>query len=212
MGDNKKILYHGSKTGITGSPRHDKSRPICDFGVGFYTGTLAHQAQGILSSSPNGVFYILYCDTSDLSTYEFKDATTWALYVGVHRGYIDINQIPKFKPMFDSISRHDIIVGAIADDRMQEVFPEFMEGTITDKVLTECLKSVKLGDQWVFKTANACNQIRILAEQKLTNAQLLSVKQTQNKVMSDVREKVSRNKLLYRRSGKYVDEIMEEYR
>lgn len=208
----RKILYHGSRSGIVGEPRCDMSRTTCDFGVGFYTGTSSHQAQGVLRSSKSGVFCTLYCDISDLSVYEFKDANTWALYVGINRGYINISQIPKFKPIFEDIASHDVIVGAIADDKMQDIFPEFMGGTITDKVLTECLKSVKSGNQWVFKTAKACSQIEIVTFNNVTDAQLQTIRQTQRNLMSDIDMKVSNIKKLYRRTGRFVDEIMEDYK
>ncbi|MDO5149453.1 MAG: DUF3990 domain-containing protein [Oscillospiraceae bacterium] len=208
----RKILYHGSRSGIVGEPRCDMSRPTCDFGVGFYTGTSSHQVQGVLRGSKSGVFCTLYCDISDLSVYEFTNANLWALYVGINRGYINISQIPKFKPIFEDISSHDVIVGAIADDKMQDIFPEFMNGLLTDKVLAECLKSVNLGIQWVFKTAKACSQIEIVTFNNVTYEQLQIIRQTQRNLMSDIDMKVSDIKKLYRRTGRFVDEIMEDYK
>lgn len=212
ISNDRTILYHGSKFGLVGAPRCDMSRPTCDFGVGFYTGNLAEQAKGLLRNAKNGVFYVLYCNLENLSVYEFKDANTWALYVGINRGYINISQIPKFKPIFEDITSHDVIVGAIADDKMQDIFPEFMDGTITDKVLTECLKSVKSGNQWVFKTTKACSQIKVITSGHMTDAQLQTIVQTQRTVSTDIAEKVSEIKKIHRRTGRFIDEIMEDYR
>ena len=41
--DHRVLLYHGSKSGITGAIAPN-SRPQCDFGKGFYMGTEASQA------------------------------------------------------------------------------------------------------------------------------------------------------------------------
>ena len=110
------------------------------------------------------------------------------------------------------IDNYDVVIGAIADDRMQYVFPRFIRGDITDKVLSECLKSVKLGDQWVFKNNNACKNILVLGSEKMNTNQLRFVNENQRKVLASIKGRVDQLERMYRRSGKYIDKIVECYR
>lgn len=207
----KQLLYHGSKGGISGKIR-PTSRYNCDFGSGFYTGTLLNQAQGILKNNNNGVSYKMYCDTVGLNIYKFSDPLTWALYVGVNRGFIILSDIPKFKATFNSINSSDIIVGEIADDRMSQVFPMFMNNIITDQALIACLKAIKLGNQWVFKTNKACDSIIITNANAITPSQLDIINKRHNEMMSGIDNKISNIRMKYRRTGKFLDEILEEYK
>lgn len=207
-----RILYHGSKGGLVGHPRAGVAREFCDFGRGFYTGTDIEQARGIISQVNNGVVYTLYCKTSDLRVYHFKSSTEWALYVGVHRQFIQMEGYPKLRQLVKYIDEHDVVVGAIADDRMQSIFPSFMRGDISDRVLTECLKAIKLGDQWVFNNDKACRNILVIGNETISAQQSRIIKERQNATLNTITTKVEQVKKLYRRSGKFVDEILEEYR
>ncbi|MBR7085816.1 MAG: DUF3990 domain-containing protein, partial [Oscillospiraceae bacterium] len=50
------ILYHGSRSGIKGDIK-PISREECDFGKGFYMGTISEQAKGLVAYKQNPVFY-----------------------------------------------------------------------------------------------------------------------------------------------------------
>lgn len=62
-----------------------------------------------------------------------------------------------------------MVIGYIANDRMFVVLDRFFNGEITDLALINSLSALKLGKQYVALTDKACNQIKIIDEQELTD-------------------------------------------
>lgn len=206
------ILYHGSHTGIAGDIRADKSRESCDFGLGFYTGDNPDQAKTIIIDDKSGVFYTLGIQIDTVSTYRFANEIEWALYVGVHRGYIDVKNYAKLDKLVKHIDSHDIVIGPIADDRMSVVYPEFMEGNITDIALVNALKYVKYGDQYVFKNNTVCKNIKIIGSSSITKEEKARLKHIKNVTIGGLAETVEEIKKKFRRQGEYIDEILNNWR
>ena len=66
--------------------------------------------------------------------------------------------------------------GYIANDRMFVVLDRFFNGEITDLALINSLSALKLGKQYVALTEKACNQIKILDEQHISEEDRESLK------------------------------------
>ena len=210
-------LYHGSKNGIEGAIG-PKSREICDFGVGFYTGDMEEQRMGLIASWNRSRFYELNCDLEGLSVLEFgdnyDDQIDWALYIGYHRMRELYDDYEKLRRRYEDYDKkYDVIVGLIANDKIYELMDEFFDGGLCDKALIEGLQRARLGKQYVFKTESACRQLQIISERGLTRDEIKRAS-----VQNDNRKKqmsgiIGQLKTKYRRAQdiKYYDEILEEW-
>lgn len=207
-------LYHASHTGINGNIVYTASRQNCDFGLGFYTGDYDLQAKSIVATDTNPYFYTFYVCLSDLKVYTFTDDIIWALYVGVNRGFISLQDYPKLSSLVRNINSYDIIKGLIADDRMYYVYSNFVDGNITDKVLVEALKYVKLGYQYVFKNQKACNYLTCVDYYSIPSVELKQLRKSKSSVLGKLQNNIEAVIKRYRHdsSGKYIDEILEVYK
>lgn len=207
-----KHLYHGSRGGLFGNISVNYGRLECDFGQGFYVGDNKMQAMSIICDEPIGILYDMDIITNYLKVYRFDDGIVWALYVGVNRGFIDKRPYKKLMKICDFIDTNDIVCGYIADDRMNYVFNAFISGLITDSALIESLKFVNLGSQYVFKNDLAAKNIIIKQRYVLSDdikKQLVKEHKRQiGKIGSTINEIWLRN----RRSGKFIDELLEGFR
>lgn len=207
-------LYHASHTGLKGKLNCSSSRPNCDFGLGFYTGDNITQAKSIVVSDTNPYLYTFYAYIGDLSFYTFDNDVIWALFVGVCRGFISLDEYPKLRPIVDRINSNDIIRGLIADDRMYYVYTNFIEGNITDITLVEALKYVRLGSQYVFKTQKACDYLVCVDSCILQSAELKQLKKDKSRVLGKLLNEVD---ILFKkhrrdRDGKFIDEVLEVFK
>ena len=84
----RKILYHGSKSGIKGAIA-PISREYCDFGRGFYMGTEPNQPLTLVSDFEQSKFYVVSLDQTDLKTLRVKPDIEWAMLVAYHRGKME---------------------------------------------------------------------------------------------------------------------------
>lgn len=75
-------------------------------------------------------------------------------------------------------AERDLIIGSIANDRMFYVLDNFFLEDITDVALVRSLSALQLGKQYVAKTQNACNQVRIEREIPLSYLEKECLKET----------------------------------
>jgi transcriptional regulator with XRE-family HTH domain len=207
--ENGIILYHGSKQGIK-----NKIAPIsrnrCDFGKGFYLGTNPLQPLTLICNEDNPIFYTFSLDLNNLRTLKVNTDLDWAMIIAFYRGYLDGNKESDLYRRLESMTDgYDVIIGPIADDRMYRVLNSFFEGEITDQALLHSLSALDLGVQYVCKSQNACEHLKILEERKLSNLELeilrdKSIARRKEGIQST--EEILR---LYRRKGRYFDEILE---
>ena len=102
-----------------------------------------------------------------------------------------------------------MIIGYIANDRMFIVLDRFFNGEITDFALINSLSALKLGKQYVALTQKACNQIRILDEQEISDKERedLKIKSSMNRSAGiALADEICRK---YRREGRFFDEILK---
>ena len=202
------ILYHGSKSGVTG-PIRLISRQKCDFGRGFYMGTIPEQPLTLICDYEQSIFYVVSIATKGLKILDISNGLDWAMFVAFNRGKMDEAIGTAFYEKYLEMSKGaDIIAGNIADDRIFYVLDNFFQGNITDQALINSLSALKLGKQYVAITQKACDMINIEAEIKLS--------ELERKCLQDIAEKkrtegismakdICRN---YRREGLFFDEIL----
>ncbi len=210
IGSNETVtLYHGSKSGI-----HDSITPIsrehCDFGKGFYMGTDRTQPLTLVCNYPNAKIYTLSVNLSELKILDVEVGLDWALLVAYNRGKMESVRHTAIYNRFANLSKGcDMIIGYIANDRMFVVLDRFFNGEITDIALIKSLSALKLGKQYVALTKKACQNIKILDEQELTEDERNKLKQqsTANRWKGiAMAEDICRK---YRRDGRFFDEILK---
>ena len=203
-------LYHGSKSGIQGAIA-PISRSRCDFGKGFYMGTDRNQPLTLICNYPKAKLYTLSVDLSDLKIFDMEVGLDWALLVAYNRGKMEAVKNSKIYKRFENLSRDcDMIVGYIANDRMFIVLDRFFQGDITDLALINSLSALKLGKQYVALTKKACEKIKILEEQEVSEKDrgLLKEKSELNRLKGiALADQICRK---YRREGRFFDEILKE--
>lgn len=112
------------------------------------------------------------------------------------------------KKIKDKCKNYDIIIGAIADDKMNEALSRFSNYTLTDKGLAACMKFVDFGNQYVAKTEFACSKIEILDEKGLYGAEAKAINDyayNQRNICNNI---VKEMVIKYRNNGLYLDEII----
>lgn len=208
--DGRLLLYHGSKSGIHGAIA-PVSRDNCDFGKGFYMGTLPEQPLTLVCDFEKSKFYILSVSLSDMNCLSVEPNMDWAMLVAFHRGKMEgIQGTALYKKYQAMAENHDYLIGSIANDRMFYVLDNFFLGNITDTALVKSLKALQLGQQYVALTQKACDGIRIEKELPLTH---LERRCLQEKAKAKRQEGISlANDICktYRREGRFFDEILEQ--
>ena len=204
----KQLLYHGSKSGIKGKIT-PSSRSRCDFGKGFYMGTIPEQPLTLTCDFQNSKFYILSVDFSKLKQVMIPPDINWALIVALNRGKMEtIKHSQFYKRIADLTESCDVISGSIANDRMFYVLDQFFQGNITDVALINSLSALNLGQQFVAVTQKACDCIQIEKEIELSYLEKLILKSEaeQNRQTGiSLANKICR---AHRREGLYFDEII----
>lgn len=204
------VLFHGSKSGIDGDIM-PASRSQCDFGKGFYMGTDVMQPLTLICNYKNPVLYFVTIDRTGLDVLELPTDITWAFVVAYNRGRLERIKDKKLYGHYAELLRgRDMIVGDIADDRMFYVLDNFFEGNITDKGLVECLSALQLGKQYVAVSQKACERVKILKEQSLSELELTALKDISEKRRQTGIERANEICRQHRRDGKFFDELLEE--
>lgn len=206
----RKILFHGSKSGIKGKIK-PISRKQCDFGAGFYMGTDPSQALTLICDYEKSRFYIVSIDMNTLHTVEIPANLEWAMLVAYNRGRMEkIKGTPFYKKYKETTENKDLVIGNIANDRMFFVIDNFFIGNITDEALINSLSALELGKQYVAVTQKGCEAVRIEKEIEISYLEKLFVKeiseQNREKGSSMARD-ICKN---YRREGLFFDEILDK--
>jgi transcriptional regulator with XRE-family HTH domain len=209
VGNNRVLLYHGSKSGIEGAIA-PISREHCDFGKGFYMGTDPSQALTLICDYDKSKLYIVSLDTSILNILDVPANIEWAMLVAFHRGRMDsIKESPLYQKYHAISDNKDLIIGCIANDRMFYVIDNFFLGNITDKALVNSLSALQLGKQYVAVSQKGCNAVKIEKEIELSHLERMFIKEIaeQNRAKGiSFANDICKN---YRREGLFFDEILE---
>ena len=206
--DNKLILYHGSKKGITGDVA-PISREECDFGRGFYMGTSTLQPLTLICNEDKPKFYAVELDLTGLNVLTVDVGMDWAMLIAYHRKEMESAQgtavYEKYAHMADG---YDVIIGYIANDRMYTELFRFFNKMLTDVALIHCLSALDLGKQYVAISEKACRQIKILKEEPLSPLELALLKDMSAERRKEGVALAEEIEVKYRREGKFFDEIL----
>ena len=206
--DNKLILYHGSKKGITGDVA-PISREECDFGRGFYMGTSTLQPLTLICNEDKPKFYAVELELTGLKVLTVDVGMDWAMLIAYHRKEMESAKetavYEKYAHMADG---YDVIIGYIANDRMYTELFRFFNKTLTDVALIHCLSALDLGKQYVAISEKACRQIRILKEEPLSPLELALLKDMSAERRKEGVALAEEIEVKYRREGKFFDEIL----
>lgn len=201
-------LYHGSKAGIRGDIA-PISRKHCDFGRGFYMGEERMQPLTLICNFPNARLYTLQVDLSDLKILDLEAGLDWAFLIAYNRGKMETVKESQIYKRYENLAKGwDMIVGAIANDRMFVVLDRFFHGDITDQALIHSLSALKLGKQYVALTEKACSHIKIIEETELSKEERRKRKEESEINRSQgiaLADEICRK---HRREGKFFDEIL----
>ena len=207
---NRIILFHGAKSSIEGAISIEKSRGTNDFGRGFYCGESLEQSAMFVSGYPESSLYIVEFDQSNVKGTQYYVDRDWMLTIAYYRGrlseYADHPMIQKLLKKTEGVN---YIVAPIADNRMFEIIDSFIDGEITDVQCQHCLSATNLGNQFVFKTQKAIDQLTIKCHCFLSEKEkqyYLTSKQEESKIGND-KVKIARKQ--YRGQGKYIEEILK---
>lgn len=208
------ILFHGSRGGIEGQIQ-PQSRVRCDFGKGFYMGESEEQAKGLVVEDSSPVLYTLRLKLSQIPENKILklQGIDWIYVILANRGKVEpFNRLKLAQYWQNELKKYDVVIGPIADDRMNEAMQRFSELTLTDEGLLACLSHVKYGNQFVAKTSFACQNIEILDESFLKTDELDSIRKYTFEKRKEGRNIIQQATINYRRQGKYLDEIIESQR
>ena len=205
-----KLLVHGSKKEIEGKISVAKGRINNDFGMGFYTGETCEQAISFISNFDESSIYFLDFNPAGLRCKKYDVAQDWMLIIAYYRGtlkeYLDNELIKK---LVDDAKDCDYIIAPIADNRMFKIINSFIDGEITDEQCKHCLAATNLGNQYIFKTEKALNNLKIIERSYVSKAEkryYQGVKEMDTK-LGDDKVKLARRE--YRGMGLYIDDILK---
>ncbi|MBE5882196.1 MAG: DUF3990 domain-containing protein [Lachnospiraceae bacterium] len=204
------LLFHGAKTKIEGEIKLEYSKRKNDFGVGFYCGESLEQSAMFVATFPSSSLYMLKFNCTGLRGKEFGVNRDWMLMIAYYRGrlgkYADSETI---KALVQEMQGIDYVVAPIADNRMFEIIDQFIDGEITDVQCKHCLSATNLGNQYVFISDKALNQIEILERCYLASSEKNFYLSSRQEGYEMNRDKVRVARKQYRNQGNYIEDIFK---
>lgn len=204
------LLFHGAKTYIDGKVRLDCNKKINDFGNGFYCGESLEQSAMFVAGKKESSLYFVKFKLGNLKCKQFKVDREWMLTVAYFRGKLKGYEDSKiYKHIAKILDGVDYVIAPIANNRMFEIIDSFIEGEITDVQCQHCLSATDLGNQYVFISEKALQQVELLEHSYLCDAEkeaYLNSKQDSYKMNMD---KVKLARKQYRNQGEYIEDILK---
>lgn len=206
---NKIVLFHGSKDGMN-EIKCDGSRLNCDFGSGFYLGENYKNALSFVSDFENSCVYSFLFSSENLEVLEFRCDLEWMLAICYFRGQLkEYENSEILKNILKKISKADLIIAPIADNRMFYIMSLFTNGEINVDVAINCLHASNLGKQYVIKTEKALKNLIPVEKNYVPGIE----KEDSKKELFD-RAMVIDNQLNEAkrkfRNGRFIEEIFDE--
>ena len=214
-----KPLYHGSKGGIEGeisvkSPNKNRENNPCDFGKGFYIGTNKEQAKGVCIEDAHPVLYTLYVDFKqipDKNILTLNDEQWLYTILACRKKSERFANSPLANDIRKIVDSYDIVIGTIADDRMNEAIREFNQNHLTTVGLEKCLEYIDYGVQIVIKSQEKVNKIvEFLSDKPLYGFEADNVRNNLYKERAKSKSIVDEMALKYRKDGYILEEIIDK--
>jgi hypothetical protein len=158
----------------------------------------------------NSSTYVLTFDSKNLRAENYSVDTDWMMTIALYRKRLTTYALhPFLKELQTRVERADYIVAPIADNRMYEIIDSFADGYLTDEQCKHALCATDLGNQYVFKTANALKNITLLEHCYLCTQEkkaLINAREASSRIGQD---KVKAAKREFRGKGRYIDEVLQ---
>jgi hypothetical protein len=214
MAEEKIIVYHASSVVVekpiwnyavgTDSERND-------FGLGFYVSTDIEQPIMLLCERDEIVLNQYEITLADLIVKQFSSDDDWLLTVVFNRR--NFSQKKKLFALRDSyrqaMENYDLIIGAIANDRMFSTINAFIENNITDMVAIECLKMMQYKPQYVLKSEKACSNIEFIGSEIYDTKRLDAYRHKAETERATIEDKIDEIKENNFRQGRLLSEIIK---
>ena len=204
------LLFHGAKNVIEGPISLEKSRKNNDFGQGFYCGENLEQSAMFVSAFSNSSLYMLDFNKEGLNYRKYYVDRDWMLTIAYYRNRL--GEFANSQIVAELIGKNkdiDYFVAPIADNRMFEIIDSFIEGEITDIQCQHCLSATNLGNQYVFVSQKAIEQVTILEHCFLSQEEKKYYLDSRKEFVEINRDKVKIARKQYRGKGKYIEEILQ---
>lgn len=209
--ENHVTLFHGAKSVIEGTLTLERSKKTNDFGPGFYCGESLEQSAMFVSGYTNSSLYIIDFDKTGLRHIKLGVEQDWMLMIAYFRGKLnEYKNHPMILQLLSRLENIDYIIAPIADNRMFEIIDSFIDGEITDVQCRHCLSATNLGNQYVFISKNALQQLRIVRRCYLTASEKNAYFTTRIEEMHTSNDKAKIARKQYRNQGLYIEDILNE--
>lgn len=205
-----RLLFHGAKDGLFGEIDVNRSRTSNDFGQGFYTGESYEQAVSFVYGYEKSSVYFMDFDSRDLRCKKYVVDQNWMLTIAYYRGLLDeYKDHPLIKKLVKDSGNCDYIIAPIADNRMFTIINTFIAGEITDEQCKHCLAATNPGNQYIFKSRVAANNLKLLERSYISEneREYYKKRSTEEKKLGD--DKVKYARIQYRGKGRYIDELLQ---
>ena len=176
-------------------------------------GTNPEQAKGMVISSESPVLYTVEFDFSKIPPESILvlDGLDWIFTILAFRKQSnEFNALKIADEYVENVKSYNVVIGAIADDIINEVVREFSEYSFTDKVLGASLTAIDHGYQIVAKTKRACEAIKIISAKNFSGKEVNDIQrymeQKREKAHGILMDMVKK----YLRDGLYLFEIIEK--
>ena len=206
--DGRICLFHGSKSGLEGAPRLERSRQSNDFGQGFYCGENLEQAATFVAGYPSPSLYIVSFDPTGLTRESYHVDREWMLTIAFFRGRLGgFAEHPLIQSLSKRVENSDYVVAPIADNRMFELIDTFIDGEITDIQCQHCLSATNLGYQYVFTSAAALEHVEIVERCYLSSSEKRHYLEKRREEAHIGADKVRAARRQFRGQGLYIEEL-----
>ena len=208
--ENQEVLFHGSKTFINFPIDISFSKLNNDFGKGFYLGESFDQAGMYISNSNSNNIYAFALSLKNLKVFKFYVNKEWMIAIAYFRGWLNEYKNSKIiTDILNNLKDVDVIIAPIADNRMFDIIKEFISGSITDLQCQHALAATNLGMQYVLKTSNAINNLKLIELMFLPRIEKEKYMNYKMEMSINSLNKVKVARIEYRGKGQYIDEVLK---
>ena len=206
--DDSILLYHGSRYGLE-SIDFKGSKKNADFSNGFYLSLSLDSAINFVEDIKYSSVYVFEAFLDDLDIIEFKCDEEWMLLICYFRGYLEeYKNSPLIKKLLNKIKDKDLIIAPIADNKMYQILGSFASGMISSSVAMHSLSASRLGNQYVFKSKKGISRLKFLSRFYISTSEREDVKKESKEQASLISSKLNLAKRIYKKEGKFIDEIL----
>lgn len=167
------MLYYGSET-LFEQPIYGVGKPYNDYGLGFYMATSFDLAKLWASKSINGGYVLTFSfEMNDLKVLNLEDyneenVLKWISILVNHR--FEFSSKERYKSRLDwldkkfhiNVEAYDVIIGYRADDSYFNYSMQFVSGDLSFEILTQAMRTGKLGLQYVAISEKAFSKLRYI--------------------------------------------------